>query len=82
MLTSLKTVEGYSKLTKFDITGTSDILNSNPKYHQLVKQLYLKYNLFSNVPVENQLIMLVSTTCAFSYYKNKQSNEDFFNKQI
>jgi hypothetical protein len=82
IITALKSVENYSSLTKYDIKGTADILNSNPKFHALVKQLYLKYNLFSNVPPEYQLIMLFISTSAFSFYKNKQTNDDFFNKPI
>jgi hypothetical protein len=82
IILALKSVENYSTLTKYDISGTAEILQQNPKFHALVKQLYLKYNLFSNVPPEYQLIMLFISTSAYSFYKNKQKNDDFFNKPI
>lgn len=82
VLSALKSIESYSLLTKFDISGTSEILNANPKYHALIKQLYLKYNLFSNVPPEYQLILMFVTTSSFAYYKNKQSKESFLIQKV
>ena len=75
----LKMVENVSKITKYDITGTTDLLKANPQFISISKQLFIKYKIFSNVSPEYQLIMLVGITASFSIIKNKRDKEMFFN---
>ena len=76
VLQSLKVVEGVSSLTKgYNISGLSDLLKSNPQFHKLLKQLYVKYNTFSQIPPEYQLLMLVSTSSFICVQKNRNKNQ-------
>lgn len=68
----LKLIEGVSANTKnYDIRGCADLLKNNKQFHSLCKQLFIKYNVFSAVPCEYQLILLVSTTAYMCTQKNK-----------
>ena len=75
ILSSIKLVEGASSLTRYDITGLSIILQGNLHFISLCKQLFLKYSVFSSVPLEYQLIMLVVTSSYVVSCKNKKSKE-------
>jgi hypothetical protein len=78
-------VEGASSYSnRYDIRGCSDLLKSNKQFHSLCKQLYVKYKVFSKVPVEYQMIMLVSTTAYICNHKNrnKESLETYLNEPI
>lgn len=80
ILAALESVEPLSALTKFNITGTAQLLRQNPQFDVLMKQLFLKYNVYKNIPIEYQLILLVSITASFAMIKNKQASQNFFDK--
>jgi len=72
ILQSIKLVENGSKFTKYNISGCADLLKGNPQFNSLMKQMYVKYNVFSKIPCEVQLIILVTTTAYIC--KNKNDN--------
>lgn len=72
----IRMIEGVSSsFEKYDIRGCADLLKSNKQFHSLCKQLFIKYNVFSSVPVEYQLIMLVSTTAFIVNQKNRNKGQ-------
>jgi hypothetical protein len=71
----IKLTEGISSYTKYDISGCADILKSNKQFHTLCKQLYIKYKVFSNIPPEWSIIILVSTTAYMCKVKNSRKKE-------
>ena len=75
VIQSIKLIEGVSSLTKYDIQGLADLLKANKQFHQLSKQLFIKYGVFKAVPPEFQLLMLVSTTAYICNCKNKRKGE-------
>ena len=79
ILSCLKMVENVSKITKYDISGTADLLKANPQFLSISKQLFIKYRIFNNISPEYQLILLVGVTASFSIIKNKREKELFFN---
>lgn len=83
VLQSIKLIEGASAYTtNYDIRGCADLLKGNKQFHSLCKQLFIKYNVFSAVPAEYQLLMLVSTTAYICANKNKASNRDAINSYL
>jgi hypothetical protein len=85
ILQCIRMVEGASSYSnRYDIRGCSDLLKSNKQFHSLCKQLYVKYKVFSKVPAEYQLLMLVSTTAYICNHKNrnKESLESYLNQPI
>ena len=73
ILQSLLVIEGVSSMTQqYDVSGLAEILKDNKQFHQLCKQLYIKYNVFTNVPPEYQMIMLVATTAYVCKIKNSR----------
>ena len=84
ILQAIKLGEGASKFTKYDISGCADMLKANPQFNALMKQLYVKYNVFSKIPVEFQLLLLVSTTAYIcsSKNKNKHQLEEYLNAPL
>ena len=80
----IKLTEGISSYTKYDISGCADMLKGNKQFHTLCKQLYIKYKVFSNVPPEWSIIILVSTTAYMCKVKNsrKKDLEVFLNAKI
>jgi len=71
IIQSIKLVEGGSKMTSYDISGCADMLKANPQFNNLLKQLYVKYSVFSKIPIEIQMCLLVSTTAYICVNKNK-----------
>ena len=84
IMQSLKMIEGVSSYTKYDISGLTDLLKGNKQFNTLMKQLYIKYKVFSQVPIEYQAILLVSTTAYICLMKNKKKKElnEFLNQPI
>ena len=85
IISSIKLIEGTTVNSKnYNISGLSFMLKNNQQFIILCKQLYLKYNVFSRVPIEYQLIMIVSTSAYIC--KNKNANKEqlnsFFNEPI
>ena len=74
ILQSIKLLEiPTTRLKNFNLSGLSDLLKSNKEFHNLTKQLYLKYNVFQKVPPEYQLLILVSTASYICMNKNKSN---------
>ena len=73
-----------SRLKNCNISGLSDMLKSNKEFHSLCKQLYLKYGVFSKIPPEYQLTILVSTTAyiCMNKNKNKESLQAYLNEPV
>ena len=85
IIQSLKLIENITANTKkYNIVGLSDMLKNNPQFHNLCKQLYIKYNTFSCMPPEYQMLFLVSTTAYICRNKNIQKNEieQYLNQEI
>ena len=72
ILQCIKLIEGVSSYTKYDIQGLAGLLKANKQFHQLSKQLFIKYGVFKAVPVEMQMLMMVSTTSYIVNCKNKR----------
>ena len=84
ILQCIKLVEGVSSYTKYDIQGLADLLKANKQFHQLSKQLFIKYKVFNAVPPEMQMLMLVSTTAYIVNCKNKRKGalNDYLNQPV
>jgi hypothetical protein len=85
IIQSIKLVEGVSSYTRnYNVSGLAELLKANKQFHQLCKQLYIKYNVFSNVPPEYQMLMLVSTTAYICKCKNQKKGdiEAYLNEQV
>ena len=64
ILSCCKMIENYTVESDYDITGLSLLLKSNPQFVSLSKQLFIRYNIFSNVPIEYQMtIFLYFSSC-------------------
>ena len=72
LLSCITLIETGSTRTKFNISGTAEMLRAQPKFHDLCKQMYLKHHVFSNVPCEYQLIMLVGMTAMVAHQQNQK----------
>lgn len=75
ILQVLKMAEFASVRTRFNIKGLADVLKQNPQFNMLCKQLYIKYKVFSNVPPEAQLLLLVTSTAYVVAEKNRMDAE-------
>jgi len=73
-----------SKTKNLNITGLSDMLKANKEFHNLCKQLYLKYGVFNKIPPEYQLTILIATTSyiCINKNKNKDSLEAYLNQPV
>lgn len=76
VLQCIKLIENVSSVSSnYDIRGCADLLKSNKQFNTLAKQLFIKYNVFSSVPAEYQMILLVSTTAYICTNKNKNKHQ-------
>ncbi len=75
ILQCIKLLEGVSSYTKYDIQGLADLLKQNKQFHQLAKQLFIKYKVFNAIPIESQMLMLVATSAYICNSKNKRRGE-------
>lgn len=79
ILNCIKLIEGVSSNTKkYNITGLSDMLKANKEFHNLIKQMYIKYGCFDNVPPEAQLVLIIATTayiCRSTNLKREELNQ-------
>ena len=73
-----------SKTKLFNISKLADKLKANKQFHQLRKQLYLKYVYFDAIPSEYQLMLLGSTTAWVCRNTNssKSKQNNYLNKPI
>ena len=85
ILNCIRIVEGVSANTqKYNISGCADLLKQNKDFHSLCKQLYIKYKVFSSIPCEYQLLMIVATTAFIARSKNIhiEKMSAFLNEQV
>ena len=85
ILQSIKIIEGVSSITRnYNITGLADMLKENKHFNALLKQLFIKYNSYSQIPIEYQMMMIVATSAWICRNKNisKQKIESFLNEPI
>lgn len=83
VLMSVQVLESVSARTKsFDITGTSAALRANPEFYRLCKLIWIKYRVFSQVPPETQLMLLVASTALLCRSANvgKRDLSELLNK--
>jgi hypothetical protein len=80
ILHCIKVTEGVSQYTRYNIKGCAEALNSNPKFHELSKMLYIKYKVFSSIPIEFQCLMLISTTMYICKCKNDEEARKLLSK--
>ena len=72
ILQCIQLVEGVSSYSsKYNIQGCADLLKGNKQFHSLCKQLYIKYKVFSAIPIEFQMLMMVATTAYICKSKNQ-----------
>ena len=84
ILSCCKMMEGYTVESDYDISGLSTLLKSNPQVNSLSRQLFIKYHIFSSVPIEYQLMMCIVSTSYLCIQKNKgrASINSYLNQQI
>ena len=84
ILQAIKLVENGSKYTRYDIAGCADMLKANPQFNSLMKQMYVKYNVFHKIPCEIQLLLLVTTTAYICSNKNRNKAhlENYLNQPL
>ena len=75
ILQVIQMTEGISAHTNYDLTGLSMMLKANKEFHNLCKILYIKYSIFSKVPPEIQMIMIVSITASLCIQKNRKKGD-------
>ena len=82
---AIKVIEGVSARTQnYDITGLSIMLKANKHFMNLMKQIFLKYQVFDATPIEFQALMIISTTAYVCRNKNKNKSniEAYLNEPI
>ena len=85
ILQCIKLVEGVSTYSqRYNIEGCCDMLKTNPQFNSLCKRLYIKYKVFSEIPAEYQLILIVATTAYVCKSQNSKKFEinNYLNQQI
>lgn len=77
-------IEPITNNTKYNIKGLSDMLNLNPQFTTMCQKLLLKYNCFTNTPIEYQMIMIISTSVYLTVQKNngRQGINQYLNQKI
>ena len=78
----ISTGEQLSAHTRFNMSGLTKMLKENPNFNSLCRQLYLKYQVFSNVPPEQQLLLIVVTSAWVCIARNKQIAASGLNNQV
>ena len=73
IVSAIQLGENFSKLTDYDLSGLSIMLKQNKEFVTLCKILSIKYSIFSNVPAEIQMILLISCTAFLCIDKNNKS---------
>ena len=72
----IKLIENVSAISpRYDVRGMSLMLQSNPQFKKLSKILFVKYNVYQNIPPEFQMLMLVSTCAMLANNKNRGKAE-------
>ena len=80
----IKMIEPFTCKTRYNITGLSTMLKMNPQFDIMCKKMMLKYNCFSNTPLEYQFLMCISTSIYLTIQMNqsKPAMEQFLNQKI
>ena len=80
----VKICEGFTVETDYDISGLATMLKMNPQFNSLAKLLFIKYNIFSAVPIEQQMCMIIITTSYLCIQKNKSRNsiDSYLNEPV
>ena len=72
----IKLIENVSAVSpRYHVRGMSLMLQSNPQFKKLSKILFVKYNVYQNIPPEFQMLMLVSTCAMLANNKNRGKAE-------
>ena len=68
----------------YNITGLSTMLKMNHQFDIMCKKMMLKYNCFSNTPLEYQFLMCISTSIFLTIQMNKSkpAMEQYLNQKI
>ena len=74
IISSIKMIEPLTEYSDYNISGLSVILKQNPDFVRLSKLLFIKYQVFSQIPVEIQMISIVCCTSYLCIQKNKTNN--------
>ena len=83
ILQCIKLVEGVSTYSqRYNIEGCTDMIKSNPQFNNLCKRLYIKYKIFSEIPPEIQLLLIVATTAYVCKSQNSKKLDNYLNQQI
>ena len=84
IISTIQLGENFSKLTDCNISELSVLLKQNKEFIKLCKILSIKYSVFSNVPPEIQMILLVSCTAFLCIDKNSKSKiiESYLNESV
>ena len=75
ILSVIQMTEGLTANTKYDLSGLSMLLKQNKEFHSLCKILYIKYSVFSKVPPEIQLCLIVTITASLCIQKNRKKGD-------
>ena len=80
----IKMIEPFTSTTRYNITGLSSMLKMNPQFDIMTKKMMLKYNYFTNTPIEYQFLMCISTSVYLTIQMNqsKPAMEQFLNQKI
>ena len=68
-------IEVSTSTTPYDISGMSVILHQNKEFCKLLKVVFCKYNTFSKIPPEIQLVLILGTTAMICINKNKSKHQ-------
>ena len=84
IISTIQLAENFSKLIDYDISGLSVLLKQNKEFIKLCKILSIKYSVFSNVPPEIQMILIISCTAFLCIDKNSNSKhlEYYLNESV
>ena len=79
-------IEPYTKVSRYNLEGLTNVLKMNPMFSNLAKQVLLKYNMMSGASCELQLIIVLSTSIYMTIQKNNSSTrknmDQFLNEKI
>ena len=72
----IKVLENVSAVSPtFDVRGMALMLQHNPQFKKLSKILFVKYNIYQNIPPEFQMLMLVGTSAMLANNKNRGKDQ-------
>ena len=83
--TVMNLIEPLTIKSKYcNITGLTNLLKSNKQFNSLTKQMLLKYNCYSNVSPEYQILLIIVSSVYITVNKNnnRSSIESYLNEKI